>query len=94
MTREELKTKIYNIGCIGFDTGSLLKEKFMGLKKFYIVDVKSSGIYHNISIGKRLFLSKSSAIVFYNHCLFVKCEVEFYTMKSKGSNCYFEVKSQ
>ena len=66
------------------------KEIAWGLKKLYIVDVKTKGKYNNVVKGKRLFLLKKHAIDFYNHCKEVDCEVEFYTMKSLGGDCYFE----
>ena len=66
------------------------KEIAWGLKKLYIVDVKSRGKYNNVEEGKRLFLFKKNAIDFYKNCKEVNCEVEFYTMKSLGGDCYFE----
>ena len=66
------------------------EETIWGLKKLYIVDVKTKGKYNNVIKGKRLFLLKKHATDFYNHCKVVNCEVEFYTMKSLGGDCYFE----
>lgn len=66
------------------------EETIQGLKKLYIVDVKTKGKYNSVVKGKRLFLLKKHAIDFYNHCKKVDCEVEFYTMKSLGGDCYFE----
>jgi hypothetical protein len=66
------------------------KEITWGLKKLYIVDVKTKGKYNNVVKGKRLFLLKKHATDFYNLCKEVNCEVEFYTMKSLGGDCYFE----
>ena len=66
------------------------KETVWGLKKLYIVDVKTRGKYNNVVEGKRLFLLKKHAINFYNDCKKVNCEVEFYIMKSLGCDCYFE----
>lgn len=68
----------------------LCKEKIWGLKKLYIVDVKSRGKYNNVEEGKRLFLFKKNAIDFYKNCKEINCEIEFYTMKSLGGDCYFE----
>ena len=72
------------------DTYYTTKEIIWGLKKLYIVDVKTKGKYNNVVKGKRLFLLKKHAIDFYNRCEEVDCEVEFYTMKSLGGDCYFE----
>lgn len=66
------------------------EEIIWGLKKFYIVDVKTRGKHNNVHEGKRLFLLKRNATNFYNCCKEVNCEVEFYTMKSLGGDCYFE----
>ena len=66
------------------------KETIWGLKKLYIVDVKTKGKYNNVVEGKRLFLLKKHAVDFYNSSKEVNCEVEFYTMKSLGGDCYFE----
>ena len=66
------------------------EETIWGLKKLYIVDVKTKGKYNNVKKGKRLFLLKKHAIDFYNRCKEVNCKVEFYTMKSLGGDCYFE----
>ena len=66
------------------------EETIWGLKKLYIVDVKTKGKYNNVVKGKRLFLLKKHAIEFHNQCKEVDCEVEFYTMKSLGGDCYFE----
>ena len=67
-----------------------VEETIWGFKKLYIVDVKTEGKYNNVVKGKRLFLLKKHATDFYNQCKEVNCEVEFYTMKSLGGDCYFE----
>lgn len=84
------KEKAINIIDIAIDTYYLCEEKIWGLKKLYIVDVKSRGKHNNVKEGKRLFLLKKHAIDFYNLCKEVNCEVEFYIMKSLGGDCYFE----
>lgn len=66
------------------------EETIWGLKKLYIVDVKTKGKYNNVVKGKRLFLLKKHATEFYDRCKDVNCEVEFYIMKSLGGDCYFE----
>lgn len=68
------------------------KKTIWGLKKLYIIDVKTKGKYNNVVKGKRLFLFKKHATDFYNLCKEIDCEVEFYTMKNLGGDCYFEDK--
>lgn len=89
-TINTIKNKTLNTIDTIVDIYSSCQETIWGLKKLYIVDVKTRGKHNNVYEGKRLFLLKRNATNFYNCCKEVNCEVEFYTMKSLGGDCYFE----
>ena len=55
---------------------------------FWIVDVKSKGIYNNVEEGIRLFLFKKSAFRFALSCVKVSCDIKTYPLMRLSGDCF------
>ena len=55
---------------------------------FWIVDVKSKGIYNNVEEGIRLFLFKKSAFRFALSCVEVSCDIKTYPLMRLSGDCF------
>ena len=55
---------------------------------FWIIEVKSSGMYNNVTTGIRLYLTKRSCINSLNLFKEFKCKVEYYPLMRLTGDCF------
>ncbi len=55
---------------------------------FWIIEVKSSGMYDNVTTGIRLHLTKRGCINSVNLFKEVKCKVEYYPLMRLTGDCF------
>jgi hypothetical protein len=72
-------------------TYQFLVDDILSLKKFYTVEIYSSGKYGNVVTGTRLFLTRKSAREFYDRLIECECSARMVTYSRLGGVCYGEV---
>ena len=85
-----MKDRFINAFNKTIDTCEYLINDIISLKKFYIVEVYTSGKYGNVITGTRFFLTRKSAEDFFYRMLNYKCDVKFKTLVRLSQDCYGE----
>lgn len=86
-----MNTKIVNAFYKTINTYEYIIDDILSLKKFYAVEIYNSGKWHNVATGTRFFLTRKSAIKFYNSITTInECEAKLKTYSRLSGTCYGE----
>ena len=86
-----MNTRIINAFYKTINTYENIIDDILSLKKLYTVEIYDGGRWHNVATGIRIFLTRKSAIEFYNRITTInECDAELKTYSRLSGTCYGE----